>query len=135
MFLHDCSGPAAFTNQLLLDIRWLVGGMSRDPNSKKSHIWTELLRVTPEKQCVFVQRVLFLHDLASRRGARSASSRLNIQEWGIECERMIFLSSMVLHMSVVTDDHGGRIFSDEVVRSIVLRCVEGWLGTFNLFFL
>ncbi|CAK9003468.1 unnamed protein product [Durusdinium trenchii] len=99
--------------------------MSRDPNSKKSHIWTELLRVTPEKQCVFVQRVLFLHDLASRRGARSASSRLNIQEWGIECERMIFLSSMVLHMSVVTDDHGGRIFSDEVVRSIVLRCVEG----------
>ena len=60
-------GRAAFSNAVLLEPRWLLGGRSMDNKIRSSHTWSNILEINGFKQALFVERVLWLHDLASRR--------------------------------------------------------------------
>ena len=120
-----CS-PAAFTTQLLLDGRWMLNSTSRDPNAKASHLWAEkILKMTPNKQCLFVNRVLLLHEVASKRGGKSSNSRLSLAEWQQECDRACILGYIIDAMGQKTDSMGELMFAKDVIESVLQRAIEG----------
>lgn len=120
--------PAALTNQLLLDPRWLLGGTCKDPSVRNHHAWNQILTVTSEKQEVFIQRVLTLHDISLRRSGKSTPVRLSLAEWLAECDRMCLLTFVAHEMKRATDDNGHQVFTKETLDTVVNRIVEGSLG-------
>lgn len=118
--------PAAFTNQLLLDGRWMLNSTSRDPNAKAIHLWAEnILKMTPNKQCLFINRVLLLHEVASKRGGKSSNSRLSLGDWYQECDRACILGYVIDAMTQKTDSMGELMFDRDVIDSILQRAIEG----------
>lgn len=118
--------PAAFTNQLLLDGRWMLNSTSRDPNAKSIHLWAEkILKMTPNKQCLFINRVLLLHEVASKRGGKSSNSRLSLAEWHQECDRACILGYIIDAMTEKTDSMGELMFAKDAIESVLQRSIEG----------
>ena len=83
------------------------------------------MTVDSEKQKLFMHRVLFLHEVATRRGGKSSNLRLSLQEWNNECDIMCFLAHVLLVMKTCVDDMGNRLFSAEVIDKTAERAVEG----------
>ena len=102
-FWHIFWPPAAFSNVLLLDDRWLLGGQPRDAGARTCHIWCQVLTVDFLKQELFVKRILFLHDVACRRAGKACSVRLPLTEWLTECDRMCFVSQVLALMAYLVD--------------------------------
>lgn len=125
MFL-DCP-PAAFSNQLLLDGRWMLGGSSRDPSIKSMHLWSSILTMDDAKQNIFIQRVLMLHEIALKQGGRASIPRLALSDWNTLADQFCFLGHCLKHMWEKTDSSGNRMFNDALITSICKRCVEGTL--------
>ena len=111
-----------------MDDRWLLGGTSKDQRVKSSHEWSNILKIDPDKQALFLERVLYLHDLASRRGGRSASLRLGPAEWATEVDRMALAAHIMNLMRSCRDPDGDLLFCPADLRKFLDRVVEGLLG-------
>ena len=120
---HLC--PAAFTNAVLQDERWLLGAVSKDVAG--SHLWTNVLRVTPSKQPLFINRILFLHSLAMRRGGKS-SLKLSLQDWQTELTRMMLLSHVWENMCSASGSDGNQLFDKNLLDKLLKNIIEGLPG-------
>lgn len=122
---------------MLLDGRFLIGGLSKDIRARRSHTWSAILTMDAGKQEGFIERILFLHEILNRRGSKVVS-RLSMQDWAAECDRICLLHTIYAGMKNAVDADGNKLFNEELVTSIGERCVEGLLveaiGTYVLFF-
>jgi uncharacterized protein (DUF924 family) len=78
-----------------------------------------------KKQDLFMQRVLFLHNRASRRGGRAASSRLTASEWNNEAERMCTACFIFEQMAMAVSHTGEKMFAGDVLQKVIKRCIDG----------
>ena len=120
--------PAAFTNAVLCDARWLIGGQSADPKVRSNHVWNDILSMDDAKQLVFLHRILYLHDLATRRAGKSAPVRLTLQEWAVEADRMALGTYILKAMSLLEMDDGSKVFDDAILETVKVRLLEGSLN-------
>ena len=128
----DVFALAAFSHNILLNGRWLLGGTPKDAKARQSHAWSTLLTVSEQKQELFVERILFIHELAVRRGAKSmATLRLSLSDWDLECDRFCVLGAALGHMEAALDDKGERLFSNDLIDALCRRAIEGILGSFT----
>ncbi|CAL1147634.1 unnamed protein product [Cladocopium goreaui] len=117
----------------------MLGGTTRNADAKNLHTWHSILKVNDRKQVIFIQRVLLLHEIASKKGGRASTNRLSVSEWQLECDRCCLLTHILDEMSRTVDDHGQRLFPDDLLASLATRVVEGdytgeadsLLGTLN----
>ena len=112
----------------------MLGGCTRDVAKRSTHLWSKIMTVTPGKQQLFIQRIILLHDIASKRGGRACVSRLSLAEWTAECDRSCFVGHMIEYMEEKMNDDGNRMFLDEVLATIGKRCIEGTLGLHYVMF-
>eukprot|EP00435_Cladocopium_sp_Y103_P058278 s510_g20.t1 len=103
----------------------MLGGCSKDPAVKSSHLWTNILKVNENKQVLFIERVMLLHTVASKKGGRASNARLSLAEWQAECDRCCVIASILETMQESVDAGGDRMFSSEVIRTVFQRAVEG----------
>ena len=96
-----------------------------DNKIRGSHTWSKILEINAFKQALFMERVLWLHDLASRRSKGRASVRLGSQEWQEEADRMALAGHILEALATMIHDDGAKLFSDEVMEKIRTRIVEG----------
>ena len=118
---------AAFTNSFLMDPRWLIGGQSKSAKARASHTWNSILEFDNLTQQLFLERVLSLHALATRRGAgaKSATLRLTPQELGDEAD-VIALATFVLQaLHALKTADGERAVGDDEMEKIQDRMLEG----------
>ena len=114
---------AAFSVATITDTRWLVGGIAKATNG----LWYEILLMTPTKQCPFLQRLFFLHDIQVRRGGRASLTRLaSEQQWSLEIDRMCLLGFIYERMEAAHESD----FLPDVLAKIRLGMVEGCPGSF-----
>ena len=88
-------------------------------------MWNGILTVERMKQKLFIHRVLFLHDVATRRAGKACTVRLSLQEWHAECDKMCFLGYVLCEMATCVDGAGDPLFSQDVLDAISKRAVEG----------
>ena len=124
-WLISCLCPAAFSNAVLADERWLVGAVNKDVAG--SHLWTNVLRVTKTKQEIF-KRILFLHALNVRRGSKASATRLSVSDFYSECQRMMLLAHVFEHMEAASDPEGQQLFPDDLLQKIKKNMMEGIPG-------
>ena len=105
----------------------MLGGTTRNADAKNLHTWHSILKVNDRKQVIFIQRVLLLHEIASKKGGRASTNRLSVSEWQLECDRCCLLTHILDEMSRTVDDHGQRLFPDDLLASLAMRVVEGTL--------
>lgn len=125
--LRTTLDPAALNNNLLLETRWLLGGESKDPAARGSHLWHDILKVDEAKQYMFIQRIIFLHQVASRRAGRASTVKLSVSEWCTECDSMCVFTHTLQEMHRACDDSGNRLFSEDLLGNIKNRGLEGYL--------
>jgi hypothetical protein len=116
--------PAAFGRDHLLSERWLLGSIARGADG----LWYSVLEVTPAKQELFLDRVLFLQLAVSRVSASATNAvRLTAQQWDAEVELACLGSWVLLKMEEAKDDQGTAIFSIAALKMCRARFIEGYL--------
>eukprot|EP00435_Cladocopium_sp_Y103_P055314 s10_g18.t1 len=116
--------PAAFGREHLLSERWLLGSSSKGADG----IWFGLLEVGPEKQKLFLERVLFLHKLAVGRVSNQTTSalRLSSHAWETEVELACLGSHCLESMANAKDSKGDALFSQDLLNACRGRYLEGF---------
>ena len=122
--------PAAFGREHLLGERWLLGSNAHGVEA----IWADIGSITPKKQELFVERILFLHTLAiSRATSASQAVRLPLTQWDKEIEIAALgsyvLEAMLFHRD--KDQNNARVFSDDVLKECRTRFIEGYHVTYS----
>ena len=118
--------PAALSNAVLMDHRWLMGAVCKDVAG--SHVWTNVMKVTATKQFFFLKRIMFIHSLAIRRGAKGYGARLSLSDWQTECQRMMFLLHVWEEMESATKPNGEKLFEYDLLEKIKKHIIEGSLN-------
>lgn len=80
---------------MLVDTRWLLEGVARTSSDR----WHGILSVNSIKQHAFMERVLFCHSLAIKRGCKGSVARLSLAEWSQECDRVCLAVDILTDMS------------------------------------
>ena len=109
---------AAFHRDTLLETRWLLESAPR----VSCHAWRQILTVTPRKQVMFVSRLLYLHNIQSRRGGKG---KLPSGEWNAELDRQCLFGHAFDAMAAATADDGGPLFPAELQDTLLRRSMEG----------
>ena len=110
--------------QTLTSTRWLLEGCADGVNNP---LWHTILKVDEKKQELFMHRVFFLHNRASKRGGRAASSRLSMADWNGEVERMCLACFICEQMQMAVSHTGEKLFADEVLAKVTKRSIDGCL--------
>ncbi|CAE7499646.1 unnamed protein product [Symbiodinium sp. CCMP2592] len=113
----DC----AYSLENVKSVRWHLGSAGRSEG-----LWKEIMMVTKQKQCCFIQRVHF-HFQVKRRQVRTAQhARLNPEAWDTMLEGVCFLVWVLDAMRVaMTDDGAAPLFSSDVLRVAFQKVLEG----------
>jgi hypothetical protein len=77
------------------------------------------------KQVLFIERVMLLHNVASKKGGRASLARLSLAEWQVECDRCCVIACVLETMQASVDDDGNRMFTSSVIENLFQRAVEG----------
>lgn len=109
-----------------MDHRWLMGAVCKDVAG--SHIWTKVMTVTATKQFWFLKRIMFVHSLAIRRGAKGYGARLSLTDWQTECQRMMLLMYVWEEMESATNSTGDRLFECDLLEKLKKNIIEGSLN-------
>ena len=121
---HSCLPRAAFGREHLLGERWLLGSRANGMDG----CWAEISLIDTKSQELFLERVLFLHNLAiSRATSASQPVRLPIAQWEKEIEIACVASHVLNAMKDCIDSENcnARIFSDDVIKQCRARVIEG----------
>ena len=118
--------PAAFGREHLLSERWLLGSSSRGADG----IWHGVLEVEPGKQALFMDRVLFLHNLAVGRVSVQATSalRLSSEAWEAEVELACLGYHCLEEMRKAKDSKGDALFAQGLLDTARIRYLEGFFA-------
>lgn len=111
---------AAFGRDTLLDTRWLLVASAKST----SGIWHQILRVTEIKQILFLERLLHLHLIQTKRGGKACAVRLSLSEWNIEVDRTCLCGYILEQMHSTPD-----LFNRDSIKKVYGGMVDGFLGS------
>lgn len=80
------------------------------------------------KQHIFLQRVLFIHDLTKRRAGKAQVLRLSTTEWLAEADLCCCGGYVLEAMRTARDPDNLVMFSVDTVKTVMARFIEGSLG-------
>ena len=106
----------------------MLNGVTRDPSAKSIHLWASILTMNTNKQKLFITRVFLLHDIAVKQGGRASVPMLSLADWNTEADRCCFLGHCIDKMMEKTDEHGNKMFTEDMIDIIIDRAVEGCLS-------
>lgn len=106
----------------------MLQGLSRDPNVKGIHSWTNILTMNKTKQLIFLHRVLLLHEISTKQGGRASVPRLSLAEWQSLADQCCFLGYCLEYMDEKLDHSGNRMFEQDLIDSLTSRVIEGNLA-------
>ena len=113
-----------------MDSRWLLEGLPKATNL--SPLWHSILKMTPSKQSMFLQRLFHLHDVQTRRAGRACVTRLSQGEWASQIDLMCVQAYIYDHMVIAQKDDGQKEFSLDTLQKVELGILEGYLA-FKIF--
>lgn len=124
-FIDGCP-LAAFGREHLLGERWLLGSNANNADG----CWADICKMDSAKQELFLERVLFLHQLAvSRTTSSSQSVRLSLCQWEKEveicCTAGYVLKAMAAHVD--PDKNNAQVFDEKTIKQVKTRVIEGTL--------
>lgn len=118
----DC----AYSLENVKSVRWHLGSSGRSEG-----LWKEIMTVTKQKQCCFIQRIHFQFQVKRRQVRTAVHARLSPEAWDATLEGMCFLVWVLDCMRLaMTDDGASPIFSTEVLRAAFQKVLEGLLNLY-----
>ena len=113
----DC----AYNLENVKSVRWHLGSSGRSEG-----LWKEIMTVTKQKQCCFIQRVHFHFQVKRRQVRTPQHARMNPEAWDSMLEGVCFLVWVLDAMRVaMTDDGAAALFSSDVLRAAFQKVLEG----------
>ncbi|CAK9101499.1 unnamed protein product [Durusdinium trenchii] len=123
ILLCDLKWPLpAFSAQTLTSTRWLLDGCAEGIDNP---IWHNILKVDAMKQELFMNRIIFLHNRASKRSGKAASCHLAISEWCSEVERMCLAHFIHEQMGMAVNSDGAPLFEESAKSKVLKRTIDG----------
>ena len=111
----------AFSLHTLTSNRWLLGQSCVGADAH----WHDILLVDPQKQMLFMERILFLHERAYKRSSRAVVPRLALTDWCAEADKMCLAAHVIREMCRTLDQHGNRLFDTDVLKKVTKRTLDG----------
>lgn len=75
-----------------------------------------------------MNRIIFLHNRASKRSGKAASCHLAISEWCSEVERMCLAHFIHEQMGMAVNSDGAPLFEESAKSKVLKRTIDGPLG-------
>lgn len=121
-----CFPPAAFSKEHLLCERWLLGSGLKGSDG----CWRSIMEMDEVKQSHFVQRVFFLHALATARSSNSSQNvRMSMQQF----EKEVDIACLGIHVLTAManernpENNNALVFTQECLDNCRARLLEGFL--------
>ena len=121
--MYPCPVPA-FSVELLKNGRWLIGAGGR----ATTPFWKGVETVTPAKQALFMQRLVFGFTVRRRQVKHVSTARLSVGQWEQLVETSCLLQEILDQMSAAVCDDGNQMFEAADVDKAKRRAVEGSLA-------
>ena len=122
------SGPCSIEQQSLVGDAMASGRrIQGSPPLGGATYGTTSSKLMKPNQYMFIQRIIFLHQVASRRAGRASTVKLSVSEWCTECDSMCVFTHTLQEMHRACDDSGNRLFSEDLLGNIKNRGLEGYL--------
>ena len=115
--------PAAFSKETLLNGRWLLGGIPKQAEG----IWRDLLEMNEARQHMFLQRVLFLHQVTKTKAGKAQVLRLPPTQWDMEADVACLAGAVLEKMQSFRDPNNLLTVPAETIQSVMSRFIEGCL--------
>ena len=126
---HLICHPAAFSQQMLLNGRWLLDGVP----SGVDGLWYDVLKMTSAKQYIFISRVLFIYEVAKRKAGKAQILRISPSDWDVEADICCFAADVMESMRVARDENNMQIFATDLLTTLLNNFLEGYLVLNNSF--
>ena len=122
--LHSLlSTLSAFSREFLMDSRWLLDGMPKTAGLCAN--WHSILKMSPSKQSMFLERLFHLHDVQQRRAGRACVTRLSQDLWQAEIDSICVQTYIFDNMVVSKDSKDNAMFGLDTLNKIKLGILEG----------
>ena len=122
-FLHACCCPA-FTVELMKNQRWLLGSGGRSA----SPWWRAVDVVSPSKQLLFLQRLLFSFQIRRKQVKHVNTARLSVEAWEMLVETSCLGQYVLEEMQEAHHDDHSPIFEPAMLEKARRRLIEGMLS-------
>ena len=106
-----------------MDCRWLLDGGPK--TTGLCSLWYSILKMTPSKQALFLERIFHLHDVQQRRAGRACVTRLTHDQWLAELDAICVQAHIFDNMVVAKDSEGNALFHLDTLNKIKLGILEG----------
>ena len=97
-----------------------------------SGIWHDVLKMTEEKQKIFMDRIMFLFEVTKAKAGKAQVLRLSLQQWLHEAELACLAGHCIMEMSTARNADNLLMFNTEKVNMVRKQIIEGSLAL-NLF--
>lgn len=115
--------PAAFHQSTLLGDRWLLGAVA----PKADGVWHDILTVDDGKQHVFMQRILFMHNINKGKAGKAQSLRIPQTVWDLEVDLACLAGHVLDAMSSYRNPENLLVFDEAVIKAAMTNFIEGTL--------
>ncbi|CAE7316153.1 unnamed protein product, partial [Symbiodinium sp. CCMP2456] len=99
---------SAFNLENIRNGRWLVGSCGRGV----SPYWQAVETVTPAKQLLFMERVLFAFNVRKKQVRQLSTARATSEQWELMLESSCLLHQLLEDMKAAKDAAGAALFAD-----------------------
>ena len=115
---------SAFSVESMKNSRWLLGAAGRGATPW----WKSVEVVSPSKQVLFMERVLFGFQVRKRQVKHVSTARLSLEQWEMLLETSCLLQQILDDMEAATADDGTKLFQPADLAKARRRAVEGYFG-------
>ena len=114
----------AFSLENIRNGRWLVGSTGRGITP----YWQAVETVTPGKQLLFMQRVLFTFNIRKKQVRSLSTARCTAEQWELMLETSCLAHQLLEDMKAAKDDAGAALFREADIAKARQRALEGHRG-------
>ena len=93
--------------------------------SKAEGFWHEILQVTEVKQHLFIQRILFIHDLTKRKAGKAQTLKVSPSTWELEADVACLAGHIFNVMQTYRDPENLIVFDASTIPTAMGHFVEG----------
>lgn len=88
----------------------------------------DIMTVSPAKQHLFIQRVLFMYDITKQSAGKAQVLRISLDRWIAECDIACLCGFILEEMERFRDPKNLTVFSKETLGVLMSRFIEGPLN-------
>ena len=88
-------------------------------------LWYNVLKMTSAKQYIFIQRILFIYEVAKRKAGKAQILRISPSDWDSEADMCCFAADVMESMRVARDENNMQIFGNDLLATVVNQFLEG----------